>query len=211
ARYGLAPLAYIYLDTSKLIRSSFSRRLSAETDQDEILHFMHIPLQYPDALVIARVVGQMVLEICQISGLSVGGWVREVDQFYHLTAPKNPSKWHDRTGNPNGRLYGHTVVFVGVFAIPRHVLAILASDRGCHVSSHINKNTTLLAMGRIDTASPFYQDDEIKLTKTKKCIESGAPIQLLTEAEFFNLLEPPQPDFQPSMRLENAGKDQHRA
>lgn len=53
-------------------------------------------------------------------------------------------------GNPEGPLYGETIVFTGSLSIERREAAKIASDLGCSVDNSVTSKTTILVVGTQD-------------------------------------------------------------
>lgn len=196
-KYHLRTFEYSHLDASKVIRSVFAKKTDAETIAPEISEYMDLPLKKLDSLEVARSIGQILQKASKISGKPVNEWINSPEFKSDPSRPLKGRNFYVRTENRDGRLFGQTVTFAGDYAIPRHMLAALASQRGCNIAPYVDPHCTLLVVGYIDKGNPSYFDDEIQVSKAKKLARSKHAIRILTEQEFFDLLEPAERDAQP--------------
>lgn len=189
-KYHLRPLEYVHLDGSKAIRAGYLQNSEPDTLAPEISEYMDLPLKQLDGLRIARRVGQLVNRASQETGISVSQWANDPQFQSDPSRPLKGRSFYIRTENREGHLFGQTVTFAGDYVIPRHMLASLASQRGCNIAPYVDPNCTLLVVGYIDKGNPSYFDDEVQVTKAKQLARSKHTIRILTEQEFFDLLEP---------------------
>lgn len=100
---------------------------------------------------------------------------------------RNTEKHTKTVANKAGHLYGQTVVITGELSIPRAEMQQRAADAGCRCTGSVSGKTTILVLG-----TPNY--DEIKGAisqkeqKARELIAQGKPIQIMSEAEFMQLL-----------------------
>jgi DNA polymerase-3 subunit epsilon len=93
-----------------------------------------------------------------------------------------------REGNPEGSLHGEEIVFTGTIGMPRRKAEATAAEIGCRVSSAVTKKTTLLVEGRQDAKKLAGHEKSKKRRRVEKLIEQGAPIKILSEAQFEKLV-----------------------
>jgi len=113
-------------------------------------------------------------------------WLKRSKQPINLEAYKNS---HSRiSGNPDGALYGETIVFTGELSIPRAKAVELAAEVGCNVATGVSKKVTMLIVGEQDLSKLNGKELSNKEIKAKELIEKGHEIQLLSESDFLNLI-----------------------
>ena len=91
-------------------------------------------------------------------------------------------------GNPDGRLYGETLVFTGALALPRREAAQVAAQAGCTVDSDVTARTTLLVVGDQDARKLNGSDKSTKHRKAEKLASAGQQIRILGESDFLALV-----------------------
>ena len=87
-------------------------------------------------------------------------------------------------GNPNGLLYGESVVFTGTLSQPRSMYAQFASEAGCRVQDGITKETTILVVGWQDSYRLAGYEKSSKHRRAEKLAEAGHGIRILSEEDF---------------------------
>ena len=80
------------------------------------------------------------------------------------------------------------LVFTGALEIPRTEAADLAAAAGCEVASGVSKKTTLLVVGDTDVARTAGHEKSGKHRKAEKLIATGAPIRIIRESDFMQLV-----------------------
>jgi DNA polymerase-3 subunit epsilon len=147
-----------------------------------------IEFEHHDAEEDARAAGEILLHAISESGLSVAEWLKQ--EYLPKTSPgSGSSERHTRDGNPEGPLFGETVVFTGALSIPRRDAADLAAKAGCDVGGNVTKSTTLLIVGDQDVERLARRTKSSKHRKAEANIEKGQAIRILRETDFIMLLE----------------------
>jgi DNA polymerase-3 subunit epsilon len=86
-------------------------------------------------------------------------------------------------------LYGEVIVFTGALEVPRREAADLAAALGCHVSTNVNKETTLLVVGDQDLKRLAGHNKSSKHRKAEELIRMGYPIRIIKESDFLQLIK----------------------
>lgn len=94
-------------------------------------------------------------------------------------------------GNPNGILFGESVVFTGSLSQPRAIYAQIASDAGCSIMDDFTRETTLLVVGWQDEYRLSGYDKSSKHRKAEGLAQKGFPIRILSEEDFVFLIQNP--------------------
>jgi DNA polymerase-3 subunit epsilon len=119
--------------------------------------------------------------------LDLSGWLTRVGQPIDLS--KGSSSNISREGNPEGELYGQSMVFTGTLAIPRNIAADMASRIGCTIASGVTKKTNYLVVGDQDITKLAGKKLSSKHVKAEQLIEKGQDIRILKESDFKELVE----------------------
>jgi len=116
------------------------------------------------------------------TGLSVDDWTTRATQ------PLDPFSGQ-RQGNPEGTLYGEVIVFTGALSILRREAADLAASAGCQLAQSVVRGTTVLVVGdqNVSKLAGFHKSS--KHRKALKLATEGYSIRILSEGDFFRLVE----------------------
>lgn len=187
--YELEYIQPKWLDSAKIVRRTWQEFAHTGYGLSNIAKHLNINFSHHDALEDATTAGIVVTKACEITKLSIEEWFKRVGQPIFLY---NKSSHIKLEGNPEGQLYGETIVFTGALSIPRSEAGIMASKVGCCVTNSITKNTTMLVVGFQDTTKLAGYDKSTKHRKAEELIEKGTKIKILSEndfAEICNLLD----------------------
>ena len=184
-RYGVDIWKPRWMDSARLVRRAWSEfsqtgyALGKITKHLGIEYIAHNALQ--DAIATGKVINVAVLH----SAISLPEWdtriLQPTNPFYS-TARKAISYKTD--GNPEGLLYGESVVFTGTLSQPRSVYAQLAYESGCRVQDGVTKETTLLVVGWQDSYRLAGFEKSSKQRRAEKLAEAGQGIRILSEEDF---------------------------
>ena len=144
-----------------------------------------IEFQHHAALEDARAAGEILLRAIVQTGLSVADWLVRVTRPINSTSA---SGYVAREGNPEGVLFGETVVFTGTLSLARSEAADLAAKVGCDVAGSVTKATTLLVVGDQDIRMLAGNEKSSKHRKAEGLIAKGQAIRILTEKDFAHLI-----------------------
>lgn len=147
--------------------------------------------QHHDALDDVIVAGQILQKTFENSGENLEFWLQRSKKPIDLA---HYQKAHGKLegkleGNPEGELHGETIVFTGELSIPRAKAAELAAQAGCNVATSVSKKVTLLVIGEQDLTKLNGKELSSKEIKARELIEKGHPIQLLSENDFYRLIQ----------------------
>ncbi len=148
---------------------------------------MGIEFKHHDAAEDARAAGLILVRASQDTGLDLAGWMDRVSR------PINSNQSHSvaKEGNPEGPLFGETLVFTGALSMPRHEAAELAARAGCETADGVTKHTTLLVVGDQDIRLLNGHQKSAKHRKVEELIAKGRPIRILTESDFISMVALP--------------------
>lgn len=84
--------------------------------------------------------------------------------------------------------YNKEVVFTGTMARPRHDLMQMVMDIGGRTKDNLTRSTDFLVVGQQDFRIVGEEGMSGKQKKAMEMIANGAPLQVLSEAEFFMMI-----------------------
>lgn len=187
SKYGLEQLQVTWLDSAKIARRAWP------DDYEErgwglknVAHNLGISFEHHDALEDARAAAEIVLRACAVAKLDIDGWLKRVKQpIRSENRMLIPTKME---GNPDGPLYGETIVFTGALSIPRRDAASRAAAVGCGVVSSVSRKITMLIVGTQDKTKLRGYEKSSKHRKAESLIEQGVSIEIYSESDFFEVI-----------------------
>jgi len=192
AKYGAEGLPCTWLDSVQVARRSWEQyRDQGGYGLANLAGLMGIPFTHHNAAEDARAAGLIVLKAIEHTGVSLQAWIDDLG--YQSTGAdtiprpiRRPSHnvKHAREGNPDGALFGETLVFTGSMTIPRGQAAALAATAGCAVMDSVTKKTTILVVGDQDLRLTKGQEKSAKQRKAEELISHGAAIRIIGETDF---------------------------
>lgn len=143
-----------------------------------------VDFKHHDALEDATAAGKILLKAITESGQDIEWWKKRV------CAPisSEASGRFARLGNPDGPLFGETVVFTGALSMSRKDAVTLAVNVGCAVADTVNKRVTILVVGDQDILKLAGHAKSSKHRKAEELIAAGQDIRILRESDFLALL-----------------------
>ena len=147
---------------------------------------LDIELNHHNALSDARAAGTI------ISKAIIKNQVSSIEELYaqaRKSGKPYPSSSVKMAGNPEGPLYGETIVLTGKINIrgkdTRQEIARALSERGANIQNNISKKTTMLIVGgfqRGKTKSNKWLDAEDRISK-------GQELSILLAEDFESFLD----------------------
>lgn len=132
----------------------------------------------------AIAVGKVVWEAIKESGNTLEVWESMMEKPITPRTYSGNSVSLKMDGNPEGPLYGESVVFTGTLSKPRSEMAKIASQAGCQVQDGINKETSILIVGFQTEYRLAGYDKSSKQRAAEKLIEKGSNIKIVSEEDF---------------------------
>ena len=139
-----------------------------------------------DALEDAKASAHILIKACKEKGLDIDGWLSRVRG--PIIPGVGGSTGIRQKGNPDGELAGEVLVFTGALQICRQEAANFAASVGCQVASSVTQQTTILVVGDQDISKLAGQDKSAKHRKAAELIAQGAPIRIIGESDFKELV-----------------------
>ena len=153
---------------------------------ENVCKFLGIPLlQHHDALVDAKAAGDVFLLAQNITNTMARDWPPLLKpSYYNYQAERK--KLEDLTANinPDGPLFGESIVFTGQLSLPRGEAMIKAARLGCTPTNSVTKKTTILVVGDQDLGLVGNDGKSTKQEKADILISKGIPIKIIGEADF---------------------------
>lgn len=182
-RHGANPLGCTWLDSARAARRAWEECASSGYGLANVCEMIGYRFKHHNALEDAKAAGHVMLAAMERSGLGLEDWLARATQ------PVSPgAAVIRREGNPDGPLAGEVLVFTGALEIPRREAADLAAAAGCEVGSGVTKKTTLLVVGDIDVTRTAGHEKSGKHRKAEELIAMGAPIRIIRESDFRQLV-----------------------
>lgn len=177
-----------WLDIVKVVRRAWDKKFAEKGyGLEKMAKALKIKQnQHHDALDDVLVAGEILKKALADSQKDLAFWLERVRKPIDLdNYPKVNTKLE---GNPEGDLYGETIVFTGELSIPRAKAAELAAQAGCNVATSVSKKVTMLIIGEQDLTKLNGKELSSKEIKARELIENGQSIQLLSENDFISLV-----------------------
>lgn len=184
-KYNLEDFQISWIDTAKVTRRTWKEFSFKGYGLESITNHLGIKFKHHDALEDAIAAGQVFLHACNHTGIAIEEWLKRIYKPIDIDS-QAPIKFD---GNPDGPLYGETIVFTGALRIPRKEAASLAAKIGCNVGDSVNKSTTMLVVGQQDAKKLKGEDKSSKHRKAEELITKGFQINILSEDDFEKLAD----------------------
>ena len=186
-KYGICYPKCDWLDSACVVRRTWKEFSWSGYGLENVCDFLEYKFEPHDALEDAKAAGFIFLEAIKKTGLDVKDWLKRVKQ------PIDPStasygKYIKREGNPEGLLFGESIVFTGKLNIVRSEAADIASQLGCIVKRNITQSTTMLVVGDQDIRQLAGHNKSSKHRKVEDLNRKGYKIKILIESDFIELI-----------------------
>lgn len=185
-RWNLPEPGCKWLDSARVARRTWAECARSGYGLANVCKLIGYEFQHHNALEDAKASGRILLAAMEKTGLDLDGWLARIQQ------PIDPSSASSgaairRDGNPEGPLFGETIVFTGALTIPRREAADLAASLGCSVEPKVTKRTTLLVVGDTDVQRFAGHEKSSKHRKAEDLIVKGFPVRIIRETDFREL------------------------
>lgn len=184
-KYSLKQLDVTWLDSARVARRTWEECAWSGYGLANVCEIIGYEFRHHDALEDAKAAGQIILSAIDKTGLDIESWLNRVSKPIN---PNHRSRLVQKEGNPDGELYGETLVFTGALLTPRVEAATLAASAGCIVGAGVTKKTTLLVVGDQDITKLTGKEKSSKHIKAELLISQGQKIRILKESDFKELI-----------------------
>ncbi|WP_035484057.1 exonuclease domain-containing protein [Algoriphagus marincola] len=188
-RYQLPFWNPIWMDSAKVVRRAWPEFANSGYALGKITTHLGISFQAHDALQDALATGQVIQKALHHSNVSLKDWETRIYAPIHQKDFTGKERSYKKEGNPNGILYGESVVFTGTLSQSRSIYAEIAAEAGCRVQDGVNKETTLLVVGLQDSYRLAGYEKSSKHRKAEDLSQRGFPIKILSENDFLALIQ----------------------
>lgn len=183
ARFNIDSPNLLWLDSARVARRTWDDVAWRGYGLYALCERLGYDFKHHDALEDAKASGHVLLSAIEESGLNMEAWIKRIRQPIDPTGASVT-----REGNPEGPLYGETLVFTGTLEIPRRQAADLAASIGCSVASSVSKKISMLVVGDQDISKLAGHEKSSKHRKAEQLIATGAAIRIMKETDFKELV-----------------------
>jgi len=184
---SLDPIDVTWLDSARIARRAWEECAWKGYGLANVCKIIGFEFKHHDALEDAKASGAIVHAAVERAGLTLEGWLTRVGQ--PISGSSSSSGKVALEGNPEGELYGQSIVFTGALSIPRKDAAAMAASIGCSVATTVSKKIDYLVVGDQDASRLAGKDKSSKHIKAEELIASGVPIRILKESDFKELVD----------------------
>lgn len=183
-RFGLSPIECDWLDSTKVVRRTWSEFSNRGYGLGNLAEHFDIDLDHHDALSDASTAAQVMELAISHSGKSIPEWLIAVRK--RITNPDNPKDVR-RDGDVDAPFFGEKIVFTGALGVSRSTAADVAQKLGFDVQNGVNKKTTFICVGIQDTAFLNGYEKSSKHRKAEALAKAGQEISFLSEEDFWSI------------------------
>jgi DNA polymerase III subunit epsilon len=180
-RYDIIAPECTWLDSARVARRTWEQFAYRGYGLANVCAVIGYQFEQHDALEDAKAAAHIILAAIEKMGMDLNKWLKRVER--RIGFPYQSGKIV-QDGNPEGALFGETLVFTGALKIPRATAAEMAAKIGCSVATGVNKKTTILVVGDQDVKKLAGHDKSSKHRKAEKLRAEGCAIKILRESDF---------------------------
>ena len=150
-KYDLEQLQVSWLDSSRVVRKAWPEKYAHRGyGLSNVALDLGITFNHHDALEDAATAAKIAIHACADTGTGISHWLeapRHPIRRSHSWPATEVGQYLNRSGNPDGSLYGETVLFTGALRMPRRQAADMAARAGCNVALGVSKKNAILVVG----------------------------------------------------------------
>ena len=182
-RYGLLLPDANYINSERIVR----RVWTEHTQSGYGLGSMRAALDIPADLTSAEATYEIIQRAIEHTGSSLEELI-ELANRPRVRLREN-SHIESMEGNPDGPLYGETIVFTGSLDRPRKDLRDVVVALGCNFADSLTRETTILVVGNYNNPTVLTTGKSGKLTKAEKLNKDGkAHIEIMSSDSFYMMM-----------------------
>lgn len=152
---------------------------------NSVCKYLGVPLpRHHNAVDDARAAGLILLKAVEDTGIPPADWVARNRR--PIRSQNLPTM--EIVVNPDGPLYGESIVFTGAMQMPRQQAQALSAALGCTPTNGVTKKTTILVVGDQDLTKLAGKDKSSKHVKAEELIASGQDIRIIGESDFLAMV-----------------------
>lgn len=182
-RYGLPLPDADYINSERIVRRVWAEHARSGYG----LGSMRAALDIPSALSSAEAT-------CEIIQRAIAHTDSSLEELIELANKprirlRGNSHIESMEGNPDGPLYGETIVFTGSLDRPRKELRDVVVALGCNFADSLTRETTMLVVGNYNNPTVLTTGKSGKLTKAEKLNKDGkAHIEIMSSDSFYMMI-----------------------
>ena len=209
-KHNLDPLLVTWLDSARIVRRALPEQFGKSGwGLKNVATDLGINFNHHDALEDARAAAEIVLRACADTDTGIADWLKLVDLPIF---PRSDSAAVSRPeANPDGSLYGQTILFTGELSVPRREASERAAQAGCNVAGNASKKVTMLVVGTQNEIKLNGYEKSSKHRKVEALIGKGVGIDILSESDFYDLLGITQSEILTSSKSLPRGRKNRRS
>jgi DNA polymerase-3 subunit epsilon len=143
AKYDLYVPACTWLDSARVARRTWEQFAYRGYGLGNVCATLGYHFAQHDALEDAKAAAYILIAAIEKTGIDLNKWLKLVEKSIPFSRSSGNIA---RNGNPEGDLYGETMVFTGSLDITRWMAAEMAAKIGCTVTDGVNKKTRILVV-----------------------------------------------------------------
>lgn len=186
-KYELDPIDVTWLDSARVARRAWEQCSWKGYGLANVCKIIGFEFKHHNALEDAKAAGAIINAAVDKVGLNLEGWLTRVGQ--PIDGSSSGGSKITMEGNPEGELYGQTIVFTGALSLPRKDAAHMAAGIGCSVASSVSKKIDYLVVGDQDITKLAGKEKSSKHLKAEALIEKGISIRIIKESDFKELVD----------------------
>ena len=175
-----------WLDSARVVRRTWEQFAYRGYGLANVCAAIGYKFEQHDALEDAKAAAHILLAAIEKTGMDLDKWLQRVERRIGFQYQSGKIV---RNGNPEGALYGETLVFTGKLKIPRPMASEMAAKIGCAVADRVNANTTILVVGDQDIKKLAGHPKSSKHRKAEELIQKGQSMRILIESDFSKLVD----------------------
>lgn len=184
-RYDIIAPECKWLDSARVARRTWEQFAYRGYGLANVCTAIGYQFKQHDALEDAKAAAHIILASIEKTGMDLNKWLKQVER--RIGFPYQCGEIV-QDGNPEGALFGETLVFTGALKIPRSMAAEMAAKIGCAIAAGVNKKTTILVVGDQDVKKLAGHEKSSKHRKAEKLRAEGCTIRILRESDFKELV-----------------------
>jgi DNA polymerase-3 subunit epsilon len=185
-KYDLRVPTCTWLDSARVARRTWEQFAYRGYGLGNICATLGYQFVQHDALEDAKAAAHILLAAIEKTGMDLHKWLKRVER--HIPFSHSAGKIA-RNGNPEGPLYGETVVFTGSLHLSRWTAAEMAAKIGCTVADRVNIGTSIIVVGDQDIKKLKGHEKSSKHRKAEELILKGQALRIISEADFLELIK----------------------
>lgn len=182
-RYGLLLPDANYINSERIVRRVWTEHSQSGYGLGSMRAALDIPADLTSA--------EATYEIIQRAIEHTGSSLEELIELANRPRVRLRENSHIESieGNPDGPLYGETIVFTGSLDRPRKDLRDVVVALGCNFADSLTRETTILVVGNYNNPTVLTTGKSGKLTKAEKLNKDGkAHIEIMSSDSFYMMM-----------------------